>query len=73
MYLCLCYGVTEGVVEQVITQGASSLQEVQKACRAGTDCGSCVCEIRERLLKHRQEAKKALLDSDDPLPAHIGL
>ncbi len=53
MYLCLCYGVTDGKIKELIAQGALSLREVQKVCQAGTDCGSCVCEIKELLLKQK--------------------
>ncbi len=54
MYLCLCYGVTDRKVKELVAQGVLSLREVQKVCQAGTDCGSCVCEIKELLLRERQ-------------------
>ena len=54
MYLCLCFGVTDEKVKALIEQGVLSLREVQKICQAGTDCGSCVCEIKELLLQKRQ-------------------
>jgi bacterioferritin-associated ferredoxin len=55
MYLCLCYGVTDGKIKALIAEGALSLQELQKICQAGTDCGSCVCEIKKLL---RQKPKR---------------
>jgi len=49
MILCLCRGVSEREVAEVVAQGAASVAEVRRACGAGTDCGSCVADIRAQL------------------------
>jgi assimilatory nitrate reductase catalytic subunit len=47
--VCACFGVPEKVVAQSIEDGARSVEAIGGACRAGTNCGSCVPEIRKLL------------------------
>jgi bacterioferritin-associated ferredoxin len=49
MIVCLCHGVTDRDLEKVIEEGASTVEEVGRRCGAGTDCGTCLGELRERL------------------------
>jgi bacterioferritin-associated ferredoxin len=49
MILCLCRGVSERDVVEVVERGASTLAEVRRQCGAGTDCGSCVADIKAQL------------------------
>ena len=53
MYICICKSVTEARIREAIMAGATSLEEVQRFCGAGTDCGSCVLKlyrvVREKL------------------------
>jgi bacterioferritin-associated ferredoxin len=39
--VCLCHGVSERKVERAIAHGATSVDDVGDACRAGTSCGVC--------------------------------
>ncbi len=41
MYVCMCKGVSSAEVEKSIDDGASSVEEVTRSCRAGGDCGAC--------------------------------
>lgn len=41
MYVCLCNGVTSKTVAEAVAQGASTTNQVAKACGAGADCGRC--------------------------------
>lgn len=41
MYICLCMGVSDGEIQQVVSEGACSVQEVMQCTGAGTRCGSC--------------------------------
>jgi len=41
MIVCLCRGVTGRHVEKVVAKGATTVQEVSRACGAGSDCGAC--------------------------------
>jgi bacterioferritin-associated ferredoxin len=50
MYVCICKAVTAATVKQVIDQGASTPEEVERRCRAGGDCGAChetICNMIE--------------------------
>lgn len=49
MIVCLCKNVSNRVIEGCIDEGATTLQEVGRACGAGTDCGGCHAEIEEML------------------------
>lgn len=49
MYTCICLGVTEDDVVEVIDAGARDEEEVGERCGAGTGCGSCLDRICELL------------------------
>jgi len=57
MYICLCHGVSDSKLDELLDQGARSMLELQKHCQAGTDCGACLKDIRQRLLEKRASAK----------------
>jgi bacterioferritin-associated ferredoxin len=63
MYVCLCLGVTDKDIENVISEGASSLEEVMYCTGAGTRCGSCratVAAMVEAAQPQSQEARRSL-------------
>ena len=45
MYACICSGVTEAEVVEVVLDGARDESEVGDACGAGTGCGTCLERI----------------------------
>ena len=50
MIVCSCYGVSDRTIRKLIEEGADTAQEIERACGAGSDCGSCkrqVCELVE--------------------------
>ena len=49
MYVCSCFGVTEAQVHAHQVAGACTPRDVASACKAGTDCGSCVRRIQALL------------------------
>jgi bacterioferritin-associated ferredoxin len=49
MLVCLCKGVSDRRIAEEIRRGASTLQHIQDGCQAGTDCKSCVRQIRQML------------------------
>ena len=51
MILCLCHAVSDREIDDLIRQGAQSADAVGQMCGAGTDCGSCVNLIEERICK----------------------
>lgn len=46
MIVCVCEGISERSVREVVRAGARSLDEVAAACGAGTKCGSCHLSLR---------------------------
>jgi len=51
--VCACFSVGEKTIRRAIqTQALASVEAVGLALKAGTNCGSCVPEIR-RMLEHR--------------------
>ncbi|KRD15442.1 bacterioferritin-associated ferredoxin [Streptomyces sp. Root264] len=46
MFVCSCFGVTEAQVQQHANDGACTPRQIASACKAGTDCGSCVRRIQ---------------------------
>jgi bacterioferritin-associated ferredoxin len=41
VFVCLCNGVTSQTVTEAVQCGASTTNEVARACGAGADCGRC--------------------------------
>ena len=55
--VCACFGVGENTIVEAIATGAlSSAEEIGTALKAGTNCGSCIPELR-RLLSLEGDAK----------------
>ncbi len=46
MYVCSCFGITEAQVKQHAESGRCTPRAIAGACKAGTDCGSCVRRIQ---------------------------
>jgi bacterioferritin-associated ferredoxin len=53
MILCLCRGVSEHEVAAVAERGATTVAEVRRQCGAGTECGTCVADIKAILAETR--------------------
>ena len=78
MYVCSCFGVTEQQVKEHADAGACTPRQIASACKAGTDCGSCVRRIqallgrgdcpRRDLLAQRREAAATGDPGGIPLP-----
>ncbi|WP_020180283.1 nitrate reductase [Methylopila sp. M107] len=51
--VCACHGVPKGVIEGAIAAGACDAAAVGAATKAGTNCGSCLPEIRRMLAAMR--------------------
>ncbi|MGB9306011.1 MAG: bacterioferritin-associated ferredoxin [Mycobacterium sp.] len=46
MYVCLCVGVTNHTVSEIVAQGACTSKDIAAACGAGGDCGRCRRTLR---------------------------
>ena len=51
--VCACFGVSQAVIRAAIEAGAPDAAAVGAAVKAGTNCGSCVPEIRKLLAAAR--------------------
>lgn len=51
--VCACHGVPKGQIEDAIARGCGDAAAVGAATRAGTNCGSCLPEIRRMLAAQR--------------------
>ena len=61
MFVCVCKAVSQSEVEQSIDDGATTVEAVTRACRAGGDCGACHQTIEDLiedrcLVKSKREA-----------------
>jgi bacterioferritin-associated ferredoxin len=50
MIVCICRGVTDRHLEALVSAGAQTVEQVEKACGAGGDCGACRSEV-ERIVE----------------------
>ncbi|MBM4253620.1 MAG: hypothetical protein FJ146_16755 [Deltaproteobacteria bacterium] len=54
MVVCLCKGVSDKKINALLENGATCLRDVMASCKAGSDCGSCICQLKEMVQKSRQ-------------------
>ncbi len=54
MYVCICRAVKDSRIHLAIAEGASTVDDVEAACGAGGDCGSCRGEIADMIDEHRE-------------------
>ncbi len=47
MIVCLCKGVSSRTIVDEVRRGNCTVNEIGRACQAGTGCGACVSQIRE--------------------------
>ncbi|MGP4042679.1 (2Fe-2S)-binding protein [Streptomyces sp. 2A115] len=75
MYVCNCFGVTEEQVKKHAAGGACTPRQIASACKAGTDCGSCVRRIQALLGRgacSRDElVDRALVGQGEPVLAEL--
>lgn len=51
MIVCLCHGVRDRDLDAAIATGAGTVEEVGRACGAGTGCGACIPDVEDRLAR----------------------
>ncbi len=49
MYVCLCAGISDRKIRELIASGHTNLRSLQKQCSAGANCGACVCHLQQML------------------------
>ncbi|UUS30639.1 MULTISPECIES: bacterioferritin-associated ferredoxin [Streptomyces] len=65
VYVCSCFGITEKQVKEHADAGACTPRQIASACKAGTDCGSCVRRI-QAILGRGACPRRDLLDQGEP-------
>ncbi|MFW7379049.1 MAG: (2Fe-2S)-binding protein [Oligoflexus sp.] len=55
MYTCLCKGVSDNKIKDLLREPGHTLRSLQKACEAGTDCGMCLSEVKAMIREAQQE------------------
>ena len=59
MYVCVCFAVTETVVQETIEGGALTREAVTRSCGAGGDCGACHGMIATMIEDHIEDTRAA--------------
>jgi bacterioferritin-associated ferredoxin len=49
MIVCMCHPTSDRDLDAVIDEGARTVEDIGRRCGAGTGCGACVDDLRERL------------------------
>jgi assimilatory nitrate reductase catalytic subunit len=58
--VCACFGVSESRIRDAVASGrAGNVTEIGQATRAGTNCGSCLPELKRMIAQERARAKEA--------------
>ncbi|MFF3145959.1 bacterioferritin-associated ferredoxin [Streptomyces sp. NPDC057927] len=70
VYVCSCFGVTEQQVKQHAENGACTPRQIASACKAGTDCGSCVRSI-QAILGRGACPRRELAEKGKPVLAEL--
>ncbi|MER6420438.1 (2Fe-2S)-binding protein [Streptomyces sp. NPDC001137] len=65
VFVCSCFGITEQQVKKHAEDGACTPRQIASACKAGTDCGSCVRRI-QALLGRGEWPRRELADQGKP-------
>ena len=55
--VCACFGVGETAINEAITAGACDIDDIGRTLKAGTNCGSCLPELKKMLkARHAEHA-----------------
>lgn len=57
MYICICRAIREREVDAAVRAGARRPADVFRACGTSAQCGSCACDMRERIAETTARAK----------------
>lgn len=67
MYICICRAIREREVDAAVRAGARRPADVFRACGKTPQCGSCACDMRERIAEtaaREQAMQPALMAAD---------
>jgi len=49
MYICICRDIRDREVDAAVRAGARRPVDVFRACGKSPQCGTCACDMRERI------------------------
>jgi bacterioferritin-associated ferredoxin len=49
MYICICRAIRDREVDAAVRAGARRPADIFRACGKSPQCGSCACDMRERI------------------------
>lgn len=64
MIVCLCEGISDSKIKHLIKKGASSIEDLEKECGAGSKCGGCLWQLLDILEKEKALDKNRLRDME---------
>lgn len=64
MIVCLCFGVSDKKLNEIVSSGTTRLNDVQRSCAAGTKCGLCLSEVKG-ILKNACDRDKSSLNHEN--------
>lgn len=65
MYVCLCHGVTDTKIRELVDEGACSVADIMVCSKAGTRCGSCRPTIAKVVEEHLAATRAAAQRAGD--------
>ena len=67
MYICICRAIRDREVDAAVRAGARRPADVFRACGTSPQCGSCACDMRERIadtVARERAVRQTVLASD---------
>lgn len=61
MYVCMCHGISDRQIREVLDRGAKSLSEVQTQLPVADCCGCCTQAAQDVIDLHKNTARRAIL------------
>ena len=59
MFVCICKQVTDGQIQEAVTNGAASFSDVQSKLGVATQCGECMNHARKCMRQCRSQCSKS--------------
>ncbi|MFC3912991.1 (2Fe-2S)-binding protein [Pseudaeromonas sharmana] len=57
MYICLCQGVTDRDITDLLQQGGVGMRQLRQQLKVGSQCGRCTCTVRQMVNSFYQIAE----------------
>jgi bacterioferritin-associated ferredoxin len=60
MYICICKGITDSQIRQVVSDGATTLADVRQQLGAASKCGKCACLVDSVINEARADSPSGM-------------